>query len=123
MNRYKAVQLDEDYNLAIYDPEAGEFRPRDIFSGGTEDQFLLTMRLAFALALLPETKGTHPEFLFLDESLGSSDEFRRGGIIQLLRIELSQYFKQILLVSHVEGLERDVDHIVRLEAGPVTEEI
>ena len=42
------------------------------------------------------------------EPLGSSDEVRRGGIMQLLRIELSQYFKQVLLVSFVEGREQDV---------------
>jgi len=32
------------------------------------------MRLAFALALLPEVKGMHPEFMFLDEPLGSSEK-------------------------------------------------
>ena len=31
--------------------------------------------------------------------------------------------KQIILVSHVQGLEQDVDHIVRLENGRVTEEV
>jgi len=29
------------------------------------------MRLAFALVLLPEVKGMRPEFMFLDEPLGS----------------------------------------------------
>jgi len=43
--------------------------------------------------------------------------------MQLLRIEFSQYFKQVLLVSFVEGLEQDVNHVLRLEAGRVTEEI
>jgi len=122
MNRYKAVRLDDDYGLFVWDSEAGEYRPREVFSGGTEDQLLLVMRLAFALALTPETKGTRPEFLFLDEPLGSSDEIRRGEIVQLLKIELAQYFKQVLLVSHVEGLEQDVDHIVRLDAGRIVEE-
>jgi exonuclease SbcC len=123
MNRYKAVKLDDDYRLSVWDAEAGEYRPREVFSGGTEDQLLLVMRLAFALALTPEARGTRPEFLFLDEPLGSSDEVRRGEIIQLLKTELAQYFKQILLVSHVEGLEQDVDHIVRLENGRVVEEL
>jgi exonuclease SbcC len=123
LGRYKAVQLDEDYNLLVYDPEAGEFRPRDIFSGGTEDQFLLVMRLAFALALMPEAKGTRPEFLFLDEPLGSSDEFRRTGIMTLLKTELAQYFRQIFLVSHVQGIEQDVDHIIKLETGRVVEQV
>lgn len=53
----------------------------------------------------------------------STDEVRRGEIVQLLKTELAQYFKQILLVSHVHGLEQDVDHMVRLEAGRVTEAI
>jgi exonuclease SbcC len=122
MNRYKTVRLDDDYRLFVWDTEASEYRPREVFSGGTEDQLLLVMRLAFALALTPEARGTRPDFLFLDEPLGSSDEVRRVEIMQLLKTELAQYFKQIVLVSHVQGLEQDVDHIVRLEAGRITEQ-
>lgn len=106
----------------MWDAEAGEYRPREVFSGGTEDQLLLVMRLAFALTLTPEAKGTRPEFLFLDEPLGSSDETRRSEIMQLLKLELAQYFKQIFLVSHVQNLEQNVDHIVRLESGRITEQ-
>jgi len=123
LGRYKAVQLDEEYRLRVWDPEAGEFKDRDVFSGGTEDQFLLSMRLAFALALLPEVKGTHPEFMFLDEPLGSSDEARREGILNLLNTELSQSFKQIFLVSHISGLDEQVKHIIRLENGEVVENL
>jgi len=123
LGRYKAVQLDEEYRLRVWDPEAGEFKERDVFSGGTEDQFLLSMRLAFALALLPEVKGMHPEFMFLDEPLGSSDEARREGILNLLNTELSQSFKQIFLVSHISGLDEQVKHIIRLEDGEVIENI
>jgi len=122
MNRYKAVRLDDDYKLSVWDAEAGEYRPREVFSGGTEDQLLLVMRLAFALALTPEARGTRPEFLFLDEPLGSSDEVRRGEIMQLLKLELAQYFRQIFLISHVQGLEQSVDHLVRLEAGRIVEQ-
>ena len=123
LGRYKAVQLDEEYRLRVWDPEAGEFKERDVFSGGTEDQFLLSMRLAFALALLPEVKGMHPEFMFLDEPLGSSDEARREGILNLLNTELSQSFKQIFLVSHIGGLDEQVKHIIRLEDGEVIENL
>ncbi|MFB0551131.1 MAG: AAA family ATPase, partial [Nitrososphaeria archaeon] len=112
--RYKAVQLDEQYNLQAYDPEAGEFKSKEVFSGGTEDQLLLSMRLAFALALLPEVKGRHPEFLFLDEPLGSSDEIRRSGIIDLLRSDLSKNFRQIFLISHVGGLDSEFQTAIRL---------
>ncbi len=115
--RYRAVRLDEDYNLEVWDPEAGEFRPKDVFSGGTEDQLLLAMRLAFALALLPEVKGRKPEFLFLDEPLGSSDEIRRSGILEYLRSGLAGNFRQIFLISHLTGLEEVADNVIRLEDG------
>ena len=117
--RYRAVQLDEDYNLKVWDPDAGEFRAKEVFSGGTEDQFLLAMRLAFALALMPESKGTSPEFLFLDEPLASSDADRREGIIRFIKEDLSAKFKQIFIISHISDLESEVDHVIRLEDGRI----
>ena len=119
--RYKAVQLEEDYTVRVFDPEAGEFRPKEVFSGGTEDQLLLAMRLAFALALIPQAKGRNPEFLFLDEPLGSSDKIRREGILELMHKELSQNFKQIFLISHVGDLEVEADSIIEMDNGTVRE--
>ena len=119
--RYKAVQLDDDYTVRVFDPDAGEFRPKEVFSGGTEDQLLLAMRLAFALALIPQAKGRNPEFLFLDEPLGSSDKVRREGILALMHRELSQNFKQIFLVSHVGDLEAEADTIIEMDNGAVRE--
>ena len=119
--RYKAVQLDDDYTVRVFDPEAGEFKAKEVFSGGTEDQLLLAMRLAFALALIPQAKGHNPEFLFLDEPLGSSDKVRREGILALLRQELAQNFKQIFLISHVGDLEAEADTIIQMDNGAVRE--
>jgi DNA repair protein SbcC/Rad50 len=119
--RYKTVQLDEDYTVRVFDPEAGEFKAKEVFSGGTEDQLLLAMRLAFALALIPQAKGHNPEFLFLDEPLGSSDRIRREGILTLLHQELSQNFKQIFLISHVGDLEAEADTIIQMDNGAVRE--
>ena len=121
--RYKAVELDDDYTVRVFDPEAGEFKPKEVFSGGTEDQLLLAMRLAFALALIPQAKGQSPEFLFLDEPLGSSDRIRREGILALLRKELAQNFRQIFLISHVGDLEAEADTIILMENGTVREVI
>jgi len=119
--RYKAVQLEDDYTVRVFDPEAGEFRPKEVFSGGTEDQLLLAMRLAFALALIPQAKGRNPEFLFLDEPLGSSDKVRREGILALMHGELSENFKQIFLISHVGDLEAEADTVIEMENGAVRE--
>jgi exonuclease SbcC len=119
--RYKAVQLEEDYTVKVFDPEAGEFKPKEVFSGGTEDQLLLAMRLAFALALIPQAKGRNPEFLFLDEPLGSSDKIRREGILSLMHGELSENFKQIFLISHVGDLEVEADAVIEMNNGQVRE--
>lgn len=75
------------------------------------------MRLAFVLSLLPEAKGTRPQFLWLDEPLGSSDEIRRSGITEYLSAGLSKSFRQIFLVSHVGGLEEPIPNVIRLENG------
>jgi exonuclease SbcC len=118
-SKYRAAMLDEDYNLKVWDPEAGEYRPKEVYSGGTEDQFLLGMRISFALALLPEVKGQKPEFIFLDEPLASSDEVRRSGILRYLADDLSKKFKQIFIISHVGGLEDNAQNIIALEDGRV----
>jgi len=99
---YKAVRLNEDYNIEVLDSNAGKFISKDIYSGGTVDQFLLAMRLAFILSLLPQTKQTYPQFLFLDEPLASSDQNRRTNIINLLTKTLSKEFKQIILITHLD---------------------
>ncbi len=118
-NRYKAVRLVDDYNLEVWSEDAGEFQEKEMFSGGTEDQFLLAMRIAFALSLLPFRKYVKPDFLFLDEPLGSSDMIRREGIMNLTNTVLSESFEQIIIISHVEGLEEYIDHIIEVEDGQV----
>lgn len=121
--RYKAAIIDEDYNIQVWDPDAGQFRVKEVYSGGTEDQFLLALRLAFALSLIPEVKGQKPEFIFLDEPLGSSDEIRRAGIIDYLKTDLSKKFKQIFIISHVGGLEEHIKNVICLQDGRVIEDI
>ncbi|MBN2230290.1 MAG: SMC family ATPase [Candidatus Thorarchaeota archaeon] len=115
--RYAAARLSDTYDVAVFCREANDFLPKDIFSGGTEDQFLLATRIAFALALLPHRKNTRPQFLFLDEPLGSSDSERRVGIMNSIRTTLRESFDQIVLVSHVPGLEEHVDHVVMMNEG------
>jgi len=118
-NRYKAARLSDEYDVEVWSDNAGEFQEKEMFSGGTEDQFLLAMRVAFALALLPLRKYTRPEFLFLDEPLGSSDVVRREGIMNLTQTILAESFQQIIIISHVEGLEDYIDNIIEVEEGRV----
>jgi len=118
--RYKAVKIDpQTYDIQVFDAQAGKFLPRNIYSGGTNDQFLLAMRLAFTLALLRGAKGTYPRFLFLDEPLGSSDSERRRRILRLLSEELTKYFEQIILITHVEIPEIPNALLVTMEEGRI----
>src|SRR3989449_8410830 len=42
--RYKAVQLEDDYTVRVFDPEAGEVRAKKSVLCGTGDQVVLAMR-------------------------------------------------------------------------------
>ncbi|MEM4531446.1 MAG: SMC family ATPase [Thermofilaceae archaeon] len=116
--RYKAVDVKPDtYDVQVYDSEAGRWVRRDIYSGGTNDQFLLAMRIAFTLSLLPAAKGIYPRFLFLDEPLGSSDEERRSRIIDLLSRELTRVFDQVFLITHVDIDEPPGSTVIVMNEG------
>jgi hypothetical protein len=64
-----------DYRIRVWDPAAGRYVAKNIFSGGTRDQCSLALRLAFALATLPQELGVAPGFIFLDELLSTFDSF------------------------------------------------
>ncbi len=125
-DRYHDAQLDpETYRIQVWDERAGDggaFKEKNIFSGGTKDQFSLALRLAFALATLPQERGAAPSFIFLDEPLGSFDDERADALIQLLTEgEIARAFDQIFLISHVHVNERLFTHHVVLENGRVVE--
>ncbi len=123
-DRYHDAQLDpESYKIQVWDERAsngGAFKEKNIFSGGTKDQFSLALRLAFALATLPQERGAAPSFIFLDEPLGSFDDERADALIYLLTEgEVAQAFNQIFLISHVRVDERLFTHRVVMENGRV----
>jgi len=125
-DRYHDAQLDpETYKIQVWDERAGTggtFKEKNIFSGGTKDQFSLALRLAFALATLPQERGAAPSFIFLDEPLGSFDDERADALIYLLTEgEIARAFDQIFLISHVHVNERLFTHRVILENGRVAE--
>ena len=115
--KYRFPKLSEDYSLKVYSAEAGEYVDANLYSGGTEDQFLLALRLGFAIALLPQGRGATPQFLFLDEPFGGSDIQRRDNIIRLLQDELSQRFQQIMVVSHQTAVLSASEHQFRMRNG------
>ena len=118
-NRYGAVDVRENYEIFVYDAKAGEYKELRTFSGGAQDQILLAMRLAFTLSLVPRVRGVHPDFLFLDEVLASSDEERRDSIMELIASNLRKSFEQVIVISHQEDVLRYAEQRVELLDGMV----
>jgi exonuclease SbcC len=117
--KYRFPQLSEDYSLKVYSAAAGQYVQASLFSGGTEDQFLLALRLGFAITLLPHERGTAPQFLLLDEPFAGSDVERRDNILRLLQEELSKAFQQIIVVSHQRVILAASEHRLRMVDGRI----
>lgn len=121
-NRYNRAQIDEtNYRINVYDREAKKWRGKGVFSGATQDQFSLALRLAFAISTIPQSRGARPGFIFLDEPLSGFDAQRRDGFMRLLREELSQHFHQIIVVSHIEELKEEFPYHVNLDEGRIVQ--
>lgn len=125
--RYHHAELDPtDYKIRVWDiraGEQGEYVEKDFFSGGTQDQFSLALRLGFALAALPQELGTSPGFIFLDEPLSAFDRQRTTALIKILTEgEVAQRFNQIFLIAHDRTFERHpFPYHIRLENGQIVE--
>jgi len=111
-NKYRDVKISEDFNIKVYSPEKNDFEPIKSLSGGTKDQVLFALRLAFTNAIIGGRSRSKGFALFLDEFLGSFDQNRRIRTLKMLR-GLKDYFRQIFLISHIDGMERDVDQIIK----------
>lgn len=111
-NKYRDVKISEDFNITVYSPEKNDFESIKSLSGGTRDQVLFALRLAFTNAIIGGRSRSKGFALFLDEFLGSFDQNRRDKTLIMLK-ELKDYFRQIFLITHIEGIEMDVDQIIK----------
>jgi exonuclease SbcC len=111
--RYTRLELDEKYEPRILD--GGQMYPLGRFSGGERDLASLCIRLAVS-RLLFERSGSEINLLVLDEVFGSQDPERRRGVLFALS-QLSQTFRQILLITHVDDVKEAADSVIRVERG------
>lgn len=122
-NRYKFPRLDGDFKLEVWDERKNGWVRRSLFSGGTQDQFSLSLRLGFAIAALPREVGAVPGFLFLDEPLSSFDRDRTLALVDLLRGPdgpIASHFRQVFLISHSQAFDPQLfTHQIFLEDGEV----
>jgi len=111
--RYHKVRLGDDFDINIFSYEKNDYVNLEVLSGGTVDQLLISLRLAFAQAATASSPDPG-RFLFLDEPLSSFDESRRELFFTLLQA-LKPTFQQIFLISHLPHLEEFVDHYLYLD--------
>ena len=108
--KYSQIELDEDYNLLVYD----QGHPYNIerFSGGEEDLVNLCIRLAIS-EIITERAGCIFNFIILDEIFGSQDEIRKQNIIKALN-SFSSKFRQIFLITHVEDIKHFTENTMTI---------
>ncbi|MCK5125655.1 MAG: SMC family ATPase [candidate division Zixibacteria bacterium] len=109
--RYQEVELDEDYNLCLYDN--GEKFSIDRFSGGEIDLANLCFRLAISIEMA-STAGIENSFIILDEIFGSQDNERQHAIVEGLS-RLRNRFQQIIIVSHIDEVKELSENIIEIE--------
>ncbi|HLC78856.1 MAG TPA: AAA family ATPase [archaeon] len=113
-NRYFRLNIKEDFTFEAYATETNQSKPRDLFSGGTQDQFLIALRIAFAQSILTAKQNNETTTsLFMDECISSSDQARQKGIFTILNA-LKKDFSQIFIIAH-EDITENVDYALRLE--------
>ena len=107
-SRYNEIELDENYNLMVYDE--GKLYNIERFSGGEEDLANLCIRLAIS-EVITERAGGIFNFIILDEIFGSQDAIRRHNIMKALN-GLSSKFRQIFLITHIDELKNDMENVI-----------
>jgi exonuclease SbcC len=108
--KYSEIELDEDYNLLLYDQ--GSAYGIERFSGGEEDLANLCMRLAIS-EIITERAGSVFQFIILDEIFGSQDDIRKQNIIKALN-GFSSKFRQIFLITHVDDIKQYTEHTIEV---------
>jgi exonuclease SbcC len=114
--RFTAVKVSDDYEITVEDD--GAFQPLTEFSGGESVLIALATRLALANIVAGRQGTGRAGFLILDEVFGSQDEGRREAILTGLR-SLRALYGQILLISHVGGLEETADRVLEVDVEEV----
>jgi exonuclease SbcC len=118
--RYSIMELDEDYNIYLYD-QTTRF-PLARFSGGEQDLANLCLRIAISQVVAERSGRSQINFIVLDEIFGSQDEQRKDMIISALQ-HLSSQFRQIFIITHVEGIKDALPVIIAVEEKSIDESV
>lgn len=110
--KYAAMDLDDEYNIRIEDE--GETFGIERFSGGEEDLANLCLRIAISQELAERAGTSLSGFIALDEVFGSQDSERKDSILKALN-ELSNQFRQILLITHIDDVKESLPFVLNVK--------
>jgi exonuclease SbcC len=84
------------------------------FSGGERDVMSLSLRLAVSELVANARGRSRLQFVALDEVFGSQDGERREAVMRCLG-GLSNVFRQVFVVTHLEDVRDRLDHVLRVD--------
>jgi len=110
--RYSRVRVSPELEVEVYSPEKEGYVDCTALSGGTADQLLMCLRLAFASSLIQSTfHAGYSQFLFLDEPLYAFDSKRAVGFLEKI-LKFNPNFSQIFLITHNRNLFSHFDKTI-----------
>ncbi|MBA3045935.1 MAG: SMC family ATPase [Candidatus Thermoplasmatota archaeon] len=109
--KYSEIILDDDYEISIRD--AGEPHKLERFSGGEKDLANLCLRLAISEIIATRHGTSSFDLIVLDEIFGSQDSNRKRTLLSTLN-GLSNRFKQIFLITHVEDVKELMGNVIQV---------
>lgn len=112
--RFSTMELNEEYEIQIEDE--GKSFGIDRFSGGESDLANLCLRVAISQELSERSGGGAAGFIVLDEIFGSQDSERKVSIMKALSA-LSNQFKQILLITHIDDVKESLPFVLNVKVG------
>ncbi len=121
--RYQHVKVEKNLEIKAFSAEKNDFVDISELSGGTVDQLFLSLRLAFAQAMMAAAVGrSSSQFLFFDEPIMSFDEKRSDSFFNLLT-DYNNHFVQIFLISPRSYTNVNFDLIIETSLENKTLEI
>jgi len=121
-DRYKDAYITTDYQIKVFDSKLGDYVEKTLFSGGTNDQIALAIRLSFAMVTMPDDE-LNESFIFLDEPLGFFDDERKTAFIAFLTHgSIAEKFAQRIVISNFGDIKKHFDFVIELENGKIIEQ-
>lgn len=117
-------KTDRDTQIETLDILIGDSvgtRAYELFSGGEAFRIDIALRIALTKLLTEHTHGS-VDFLVIDEGFGSQDDSGNDLITHIIH-QLQQYFRLILIITHVDQLKETFPDRLVIKKGPQGSEV